>query len=46
MLSKKHNHKTELDGKYTTGDLSQNQFVNTYDEQMNILKSKRCKCKI
>lgn len=40
MLSRKHNHKTELDRKYATGDLSQNQFVNTYDEQINILKNK------
>ena len=46
MLSRKYNHKTELDKKYATGNLSQNQFVNTYDEQINILKNKGCKCKI
>ena len=46
MLRRKYNHKTELDRKYATGDLSQNQFVNTYDEQINILKNKGCKCKI
>jgi hypothetical protein len=46
MLRRKYNHKTELDRKYATGNLSQNQFVNTYDEQLNILKNKGCKCKI
>ena len=46
MLSRKYNHKTELDRKYATGNLSQNQFVNTYDEQIVILKNKGCKCKI
>jgi hypothetical protein len=46
MLRRKYNHKTELDRKYATGNLSQNQFVNTYDEQINILKNKGCKCKI
>ena len=40
MLSRKFNHRTELDRKYATGNLSQNQFVNTYDEQINILKNK------
>ena len=46
MLRRKYNHKTELDRKYASGNLSQNQFVNTYDEQINILKNKGCKCKI
>lgn len=46
MLRRKYNHATELDRKYATGNLSQNQFVNTYDEQLNILKNKGCKCKI
>lgn len=46
MHSRKYNHKTELVRKYATGNLSQNQFVNTYDEQINILKNKGCKCKI
>jgi hypothetical protein len=46
MLSRKYHHKTELDRKYATGYSSQNQFVNTYDEQINILKNKGCKCKI
>jgi hypothetical protein len=46
MLRRKYNHKTELDRKYATGNFSQNQFVNTIDEQINILKNKGCKCKI
>jgi hypothetical protein len=46
MLRRKYNHKTELDRKYATGNLSQNQFAHTYDEQINILKNKGCKCKI
>jgi hypothetical protein len=46
MLSRKYHHKTELERKYASGCSSQNEFVNTYDEQIGILKNKGCKCKI
>lgn len=46
MISRNYIHKTELDRKYAIGYSSQNQFVNTYDEQITILKNKGCKCKV
>jgi len=46
MISRNNHHKSELDRKYATGYSSQNQFVNTYDEQIKILKYKGCKCKL
>lgn len=46
MISRNYHHKSELDRKYATGYSRQNQFVNTYDEQIKILKNKGCKCKL
>jgi hypothetical protein len=46
MIGRNYRHKSELNRKYVTGCSSQNQFVNTYDEQIKILKNKGCKCKL
>lgn len=45
MISRNYHHKTELEKVFATGSSSQNQFVNTYDEQIEILKNKGCKRK-
>jgi hypothetical protein len=46
MINGYYHHKSELDRKYATGYSSQNQFVNTYDEQIEILINKGCKCNL
>ena len=46
MISRNYRHKTELQKVYAIGSSSQNQFVNTYDEQIEILKKKGCTCKV
>lgn len=39
-------HNSPLDKKYATGKKVQDQFVHTVPEQIEILKSKHCECKI
>ncbi len=46
MIGTNYHHKSELNRKYAIGFSNQNQFVNTYDEQIKILKNKGCKCKL
>lgn len=46
MIGRNYHHKSKLDRKYVIGYSSQNQFVNTYEEQITILKNKGCKCKL
>ena len=46
MKKRDYQHKSVLDRTFATGLPIQEQFVNSYDEQREILKDKGCKCKI
>ncbi|UCH71529.1 MAG: hypothetical protein JSW62_03775 [Thermoplasmatales archaeon] len=46
MEKRKYNHKSPLNKTKAIGEEFQNEFVNTVDEQIQILKRNRCKCKI
>lgn len=46
MKKRGHNHYSPLDARFATGKSKQNQFVNSYKEQINILKNKKCRCKV
>jgi hypothetical protein len=46
MEKRNYNHKSTLDKKYATGNISQSIFVTSISEQEEILKSKPCDCLI
>ena len=39
-------HKSNLDKRLATGSTKQNEFVNSPEEQVKILKNKNCKCNV
>ena len=46
MKIRNFNHKSPLEKTKATGDEIQNEFVNTIEEQIQLLRKKRCKCKV
>ena len=46
MKKRNYQHKSDLNRIYARGLSVQEKFVNSYDEQLKILKGKGCKCKI
>jgi hypothetical protein len=46
MKKKNYQHKSDLNRVFATGVSVQEKFVNSYGEQLEILKNKGCKCKI
>ena len=46
MKKRNYQHKSDLNRVFATGQSVQEKFVNSYDEQLEILKGKGCKCKI
>jgi len=46
MKKRGYNHYSPLDVRFATGKSIQNQFVNSYQEQINILKNKKCRCNV
>lgn len=46
IKKRNYQHKSVLDSVFAAGLSIQEQFVNTYDEQLQILKDKGCRCKI
>jgi hypothetical protein len=46
MKKRNYQHKSDLKREFATGQSIQEKFVDSYDEQIEILKDKGCKCKI
>ncbi|HUW66903.1 MAG TPA: pyrimidine dimer DNA glycosylase/endonuclease V [Candidatus Nanoarchaeia archaeon] len=46
MKNRGYNHYTPLPAELATGNEIQDQFVNSYDEQIKILQNKGCGCKV
>jgi len=46
MKKRNYQHKSDLNRVFATGLSFQEKFVNSYDEQLQILKDKGCKCTI
>ena len=46
MEKRNFNHKSPLEKTKATGGGIQNEFVNTVEEQIQILRKKRCNCKV
>ncbi|MDI9394246.1 MAG: pyrimidine dimer DNA glycosylase/endonuclease V [Euryarchaeota archaeon] len=46
MTSKNYKHHTPLDPSLATGKAVQDEFVNTCEEQIRILKQKGCECRV
>ncbi|HUQ85443.1 MAG TPA: pyrimidine dimer DNA glycosylase/endonuclease V [Candidatus Limnocylindrales bacterium] len=46
MKNRGYNHHSDLDKKLATGSSKQTTFINTPDEQLEIIKGKKCSCKI
>jgi hypothetical protein len=46
MEKRNFNHKSPLDKTKATGSEIQNEFVNTVEEQISILRKKRCNCNV
>jgi hypothetical protein len=46
MLHRNYNHRSPLDQKLATGERKQTAFINTPEEQKNILTKKDCDCRI
>ena len=46
MKKRGYNHNSPLDERFATGKSIQNQFVDSYEEQIDILKNKKCGCKV
>lgn len=44
MKSRGYNHKSDLDKALATGDSIQDIFINTPEEQLEILRVKGCEC--
>jgi hypothetical protein len=41
-----YHHNSSLDKKFATGKKTQNEFIDSIEKQKQILKNKKCKCKI
>jgi len=46
LKKRNYQHKSDLNRVFATGLSIQEEFVYSYDEQLEILKDKGCKCKI
>ena len=46
MKRRGYNHHSPLDKRKATGNEIQNEFVNSVEEQIQILKKKECSCKV
>ena len=46
MKRRRYDHKSNLDKRLATGSAKQNEFVNSPEEQVEILKNKNCKCNV
>jgi len=46
MKKRGYNHYSPLDVRFATGKNIQDQFVDSYEEQIIILKNKKCGCKV
>ena len=46
MINRGYNHKSPLSIIFAVGEDKQHDFVDTIDEQINLLKKKGCKCKL
>lgn len=46
MTARGYKHHTPLDSALATGKVVQDEFVNTYEEQVRILKEKGCECRV
>jgi len=46
MKKRGFNHYSTLDARFVTGKNIQDQFVDSYEEQIIILKNKKCGCKV
>ena len=46
MKKRGFNHYSPLDARFVTGKNIQDQFVDSYEEQIIILKNKKCGCKV
>ena len=46
MEKRGYNHNSPLDKKFATGNNKQNVFIDSIEEQINIIRLKKCKCKV
>lgn len=46
MKKRGYKHSTPLDPALATGNAIQDEFVNSYEEQVRILKEKECECRV
>jgi len=46
MKKRGYNHKSPLDPSYATGKEKQDKLIDSIEEQIQILKNKKCKCKV
>ena len=46
MKNRGYNHHSDLDKNLATGSSTQDEFVNTKAEQLEILRNKKCSCKL
>ena len=46
MKKRNYQHESDLNRIFATGKSIQEEFVDSYDEQLEIFKDKECKCKI
>lgn len=46
MTMRGYNHKSPLDKRKATGDVKQNDYVDSVRSQIQILKKKGCSCKV
>ena len=46
MKKRGYNHKSPLDKSILIGLDYQNEYINTIEEQIEILRNKKCKCKV
>ena len=46
MISRGYQHKSPLNSDFAVGKSNQNEFVDSIEDQINILRNKKCKCKV
>jgi hypothetical protein len=46
MKKRGYNHKSPLNKDFATGDIIQNNMIDSIEDQINLLRNKNCKCKI
>jgi hypothetical protein len=46
MIKRGYQHKSPLNSDLAVGKSNQNEFVDSIENQINILKNKKCKCKV